>query len=39
MDNQKNYYINQYAVVDDGVEIGEGTNTLDVMTKKFVLNL
>ncbi|AFH50164.1 UDP-D-GlcNAc3NA acetyltransferase [Ignavibacterium album JCM 16511] len=23
--NNKNYYINQYAVVDDNVEIGEGT--------------
>jgi UDP-2-acetamido-3-amino-2,3-dideoxy-glucuronate N-acetyltransferase len=22
---EKNYYVNQYAVVDDGVEIGEGT--------------
>ena len=25
MENEKNFYVNQYAVVDDGVEIGEGT--------------
>ena len=25
MGNDKNYYVNEYAVVDDGVEIGEGT--------------
>ena len=25
MSNNKNYYVNEYAVVDDGVEIGEGT--------------
>ncbi len=25
MSESKNYYVNEYAVVDDGVEIGEGT--------------
>ncbi len=25
MNENKNYYVNEYAVVDDGVEIGEGT--------------
>jgi len=25
MSNNKNYYVNEYAIVDDGVEIGEGT--------------
>jgi UDP-2-acetamido-3-amino-2,3-dideoxy-glucuronate N-acetyltransferase len=25
MSKNKNYYVNEYAVVDDGVEIGEGT--------------
>ncbi|MCR4417172.1 MAG: N-acetyltransferase [Ignavibacteria bacterium] len=24
-ENQKNYYVNEYAVIDDNVEIGEGT--------------
>ena len=25
MSENKNYYVNEHAVVDDGVEIGEGT--------------
>lgn len=25
MNNQKNYYVNEYAVIDENVEIGEGT--------------